>query len=123
MSDTTLSVLNILQPLFCPASVLWLVLSKHIPHKTEDEHFFQLTHSILPGILLHYLGVALEIFLARYEPNHFSKAYYILLCLDTLLLFDVISSISLRRKYLNEKGNEDALKYLPESHDDDSHAV
>lgn len=73
MSDTILSVLNILQPLFCPASVLWLVLSKHIPHKTEDEHFFQLTHSILPGILLHYLGVALEIFLASMNLTIFLR--------------------------------------------------
>lgn len=123
MSDTALSILNILQPLFSPASILWLILSKHIPHKTEDEYYFQMTRSILPGLLLHYLGVALEIFLSRYEPNSFSKAYYILLCLDTFLLFDVINHIIQRRKYQNEKAEEDVSNRLPESHDDDSQSV
>lgn len=123
MSVPVLSFLGFLQPLFAPASVLWLILSKHIPRKMEDEHYFQLTYSILPGVLLHYLGVVLKIVLSHYEPNTFSKAYYILLCLDTLLLFDVISHIIQRRKYQHEKAENEVSNRMPESHDDDSCSV
>lgn len=123
MFETVLSFLSFLQPLFAPASVLWLILSKHMPHYTEDDPCFQLTHSILPGILLHYLGIALKIFLSHYESTSFSKVYYILLCLDTFLLFDVVSHIIQIRKYHNVKSENEVSTCLPDSHDDDSHSV
>ena len=102
MAVDIVSLLDTLRFLLCLASIFWIMFAEHLPHITEDEYYFKLTHVFLPSITMNYLSVVFAI-VARNIEGVSSSLYRILLVLDALLMFDVIQNILLRRKKLSEK--------------------
>ena len=96
MNDHLLTAMHIAQSLLNLLGILWLMLGMRNKDRTRKGYYDRLTRVHLPSSLCIYTALLLGVLTCRMQQSS-DLFYLIMLCLETLLIEDMIRSGEKRR--------------------------
>ena len=104
MNDQLAEVFCLIQLLFSMTGICWLLVGSRKPVRTKEAFYTKITHVHLPSSAFIYASLVLGVLRKRYQQNS-DQFFVLLLCLETLMIFDMISR-ALRIKRELHKGSQ-----------------
>ena len=118
MNDHLLTAMHIAQSLLNLLGILWLMLGMRNKDRTRKGYYDRLTRVHLPSSLCIYTALLLGVLTCRMQQSS-DLFYLIMLCLETLLIEDmIVRALSLRQE-LSDACSEGDTQVLPPQYDKD----